>query len=361
MSYSNINDAFNINSNFEKIIQGLNTYNTNDNTIENVRSSCNETPTIESNYFQNKKIKGCSTINNTDFYNPNDVKAYTLSSQMSSYDNPNNPSPIVAPIIDNMFASDDNSSWESLNGTDLYSHNDHDEKVKNSKLTHRQCIDIYNSPESYKDNILSHALKHVSKCNTCKEEIKNSLAEIKKIEKKSILKNNSNINNKKINAIQNSNSNIIPNNILDSKIESELKLLNEKINGESNIKYQNALIQNNISKYFEELEEKKKINSKLDKIMDFINKNETYYGTNNIQNNQDTNLFNLLSSPQIINSLTKLTNLIKTTDTTIQQPSPPPPPSSSSFSDHYIYYIAIVIIITLLIIDIILRFNDKNQ
>ena len=56
MSYSNINDAFNINSSFENTIRGLNSFNPINNTIENIRSSYNSNlndskPQFDSNYY----------------------------------------------------------------------------------------------------------------------------------------------------------------------------------------------------------------------------------------------------------------------------------------------------------------------
>ena len=41
MSYSSLNDAFNINSDFEKTIRGLNSFNPMNNTIENIKSGNN--------------------------------------------------------------------------------------------------------------------------------------------------------------------------------------------------------------------------------------------------------------------------------------------------------------------------------
>ena len=159
MSYSSLNDAFNINSDFEKTIRGLNSFNPMNNTMENIKSSSKSTlneskPYFESNYFGNSdiKAKNCDPNYQNNFYNPNDP----------------------LPIIDGMYSGDDNLSWESLNGTDLYSRSDNiTSNSLSNKLTHRDCIKIYNNPDSYNDTILSKALKHVSKCKDCKEGIKN--------------------------------------------------------------------------------------------------------------------------------------------------------------------------------------------
>ena len=47
-------------------------------------------------------------------------------------------------------------------------------------------------------------------------------------------------------------------------------MLNEKINGETNMKYQNAVLENTISKYMEDSEEKKVFNYKIDRILELL-------------------------------------------------------------------------------------------
>ena len=376
MSYSSLNDAFNINSDFEKTIRGLNNFNPINNTMENVKMSQN------SNYQNN-------------FYNPND--------------------PIS--IIDGMYSGDDNLSWESLNGTDLYSGGDN--ISSSNKLTHRECIKIYNNPDDYKDSILSQALKHVSKCKMCKDEIKKSLINNTKTENN--LKNNSsksesrstqkskhndlNNNNNKSNNNNTNNDNLsllsnyknfhnpsnsgslnlssqsLPQSLSqsqsqsqslsqsqsqslsqsqsNSKIESELKLLSDKINGENNLKYQNALIQNNISKYLEDLEERKKINNKLDNILEILRLEHNIRQDNDkIKSNsefKDNNLINLLSSPQFLLNLSKINDKNTITQDNIINKT------NSNWSESYLLYLCIFVVIVLLIIDIVLRINVKSD
>ena len=410
MSYSSLNNAFNINSDFEKTIRGLNSFDPSNNTIENIKSSnnpANTIPQFESNYFGNCDIKGknCNLDYQNNFYNPNDPKAYSHAN--SSFD--------PLPIIDGMYSGDDNMSWESLDGTDLYSRGDNVTYGSSSsnKLTHRECIKIYNNPDSYKDNILSHALKHVSKCKICKEEIKKSIVSDtnKKQPLNSQSSNSQSLNSQSSNS-QSSNSQSSnsqsplsfsklkktqPNNqdnlsllssyqnfhnpvnsgslnlstqtqsqaqtqSSNSKIESELKLLSEKINGETNLKYQNALIQNNISKYLEDLEERKKINNKLDNIIDMIktefiskqdNSNQNNYKSNINTEFKDTNILNLLTSTQFLSNLSKLNELNNLSNNSSN--------NSNSSYETYLLYTGIFIIIVLLIIDIILRFNTKTN
>jgi hypothetical protein len=385
MSYSSLNDAFNINTDFEKTIRGLNSFNQTNNTIENNNSrnnynSSESNPHFESNYFGNTKGKNSDQNYQNNFYNPNDP----------------------LPIIDGMYTGDDNLSWESLNGTDLNSRGDN--ISSSNKLTHRDCIKIYNNPDSYNDRILSQALKHVSKCKDCKENIKNTILtnDIKKNSKSNstsqqqITKSTNSNMKKNINTINDNTSllsayqqfynpvnsgslnlstqsNTQSNNqsntqsSTNSKIESELKVLSEKINGETNLKYQNALIQNNISKYLEDLEERKKINQKLDNILEMI-KSEHISKQNNrdmklnvgSETTSDNNLMNILTSPQFLLNLSKINDLSRLNEqqtSNIINTSQSPPTSFET----YLLYISIFIIIVLLIIDIVLRISAKTD
>ena len=354
MSYCNINDAFNINSNFENIVRGLNTFNPTNNSIDNIKSGYDNNLNSKNSIYEDQ-------FKNNDNYN-------------------------ISTNFDPIYESNnfnDNMSWESLNGTDLSSN-----KIENKerKLTHRECINIYNNPNSCKVNILSQALKHVTRCKICKEQIKDNLIknpensfsntkkelpnQVKFLINENEYKNNdlvlkqfqnpnpnpnSNQNpntNTNINTNTNLNkSNIINENNLIQKnyIESELKLLNDKINEETNIKYQNAMIQNNISKYLEDIEEKKKINNKLDKIIEIINYNNNQFKTsNNILYNEYQQNQNLLDnlSPKILNNLSKLSQSQSQTGISMET---------------YGIYIGICLIVILIIIDIILRINTKNQ
>ncbi len=311
MSYSSLNDAFNINSNFENNIRGFNEFNpikTNTNKFD-----------FESNYFgQNQES------NNS--------------------------------IINGMYSGDDNLSWESLNGTDL---NSKKENQPQNKLTHRDCINIYNNPDSHNEAILFKALKHVSKCKDCKENIKNKTLSNEAIKTKNesnlkkkmnddsniSLSSYRNFHNPKNSGSLNLSSQI--QSLSNSKIESELKLLSDKINDETNLKYQNALIQNNISKYLEDLEEKKKINQKLDNIFELIKSEHNIKQENvNSTKNVDNNLMNIITSPQFLLNLSKINEHFNTNTNTNT--------TTTSF-ESYILYISIFIIMILLIIDIVLR------
>ena len=355
MSYSSINDAFNINSNFSN--KGLSEPHNNFD---------------KQNFIRGHSLNSFNLLDNT----------------QENYCKPNNLNSAV-PFIDSMFTND-NLSWESLNGTELLTNvgvgseiyknnnsksnsiiNSNTNSIINSntssnlmkKLTHRECIDIFNNPESYKDYLLTQALRHVSKCKLCKDEIKKL-----SIEQENNLKSTINKHQDK-SFLNNKNTNFIPNGLetnknqfqkeilirnknksndielLDTKIESELKLLNDRINGETNLKYQNAMIQNNLSKYLEDLEEKKKINYKLDKIIELMNINLTL--SNKLNNN-----YSMYNEYQNIPNLSKLShygtpNLIN-------------PSNTSGILEPNILYIILCIFILLLFIDIILRFNTKS-
>ena len=142
------------------------------------------------------------------------------------------------------------------------------------------------------------------------------------------------------------------------KIESELKMLNEKIGGESNFRYQNAMLQNNLSKYLEDLEEKKKINYKLDKIIDMVNLNLTQSNKLINSNNscQEQNIFNQLN-PQILAGLTNLSKLTQGN----QLFQPIQTTSNSSSTESYVLYGVVIIFIILLVVDITMRIvSSKN-
>lgn len=188
--------------------------------------------------------------------------------------------------------------------------------VKNKKPTHRECIKLYHNPSLKSNYCFDIALKHISKCNLCKKEI--SKKKIVKTETKKETKKENNNENKtcssslnnfindlremKNNKIVNENlqfdnesltelikkteltkkKNTQDNNklaLLQTQIDSQSpcskslsqSLLQQTQINENNIQLQNALIQNTIQKYFENMEEKKELNEKLNKIYDILN------------------------------------------------------------------------------------------
>ena len=291
---------------------------------------------------------------------------------------------------------EENMSWGSLDGTNLIDDNK-SKTIINSKsqlntpnsanltnsnkttktLTHRECINIYNNQEKYKKTIKDQAIKHINGCKMCKETMKDTKKKSLDSQIQSQLSldsYNSPHNNSKSSHIEkilnnlSSNSTIHHDNIphtsqtnnLDLsniKIENELKTLAEKINGESNLKYQNALIQNNISKYLEDLEEKKNINKKLDKIIELI---ETNSNIKNIKNKDSKNFYDSVNiSSELYNNLSKLNELVKPNNLIQQTQQTQQTQQLQQLQTGYdwLLYLGVIIIIILLIVDIILRFN----
>ena len=259
------------------------------------------------------------------------------------------------------------SENESLNGTDL-----NNNKIKN-KLTHRECIKIYNNPNHNKNNDLTTAFTHISKCNLCKEEIKKNIVKNNLDEKikndlassfsdnlseLSITRNVNNSDTKKQKILQSDDIDFLQNNfknnqiknsnnLINPVIQNELKLINDKIQEDNNLKYQNAVLQTNISKYLEDIEEKKKINNKIDKILELINYNisQTAKLTNNFSFKEYNNK-NLIDLFQNQNSVNNPTNY---------------PNNNYDSGTNYLLYTGIFLIIILLLVDIILRIISKNQ
>jgi hypothetical protein len=224
MSYSNIKDAFNINYKIDETVKGLQTnYNPVVSTYANLKSS---------------------TQNLTDF----------TTNYEHAYDSSN----------DDNFCNNNCFDNESLNGTNisnLLPNKPMNNEPSQQRLTHRTCIDIYNNPSNYPESLINNAFKHITKCSLCKDEIK----KIKKTDSDIIVEpnikfdQNKNINENK-NIIEPENKIILntENKISNQVIENQLKNIQDKINEENNLKYQNAVLQNTISKYMEDVEEKKK-------------------------------------------------------------------------------------------------------
>lgn len=283
MAYCNISDAFNINQKFDQTVKGLQSFNPSKYELSNMRNSY-------------------GTLNNVE-------NEYDMS--------------YGAPFNDE----------QSLNGTELsnlLSENQSKNQIntqENSKkkLTHRDCVNIYTSPKNHSDDIISNALKHITKCPLCKNEIKNI--------QKNFMENTSALSISELDQAKESSqtsalgkmcgtaTNSIPtimtfpqNNVQPQvpmqqmqvpvqpvqplytvpsvsqestvMLENKLKMLSDKINEENNLKYQNAVLQNTISKYIEDAEEKKQINSKMDRILNMLQQNQV---NSNIQKENFTN------------------------------------------------------------------------
>jgi len=200
--------------------------------------------------------------------------------------------------------------------------------IKNRKPTHRECIKLYYNPTSKSNYCFDVALKHITKCELCKKEIsKKKSVKFKSETENEIL--NKKINNSEDKISCSSSLNSFINNLRemrknkDSKenfqtdnetiaelirttkknasskdkhnsepdekkialIQSQMELqsppakpLAQSITQqpqlqpqENNLQFQNVMIQNTIQKYFEDMEEKKELNDKLNKIYEILN------------------------------------------------------------------------------------------
>lgn len=212
--------------------------------------------------------------------------------------------------------------------------------IKTRKPTHRECIKLYYNPTTKSSLCFDTALKHISKCELCKKEVskKKSVKFDNDSEKKNIKAEdkiscssslNSFINNlreMKKNKISSEN---YDNETLIELVKSTKKPIKNKENNNSEIddnklslmqsqmslqappakpitqsiiqqpqedtqKYQNMMIQNTIQKYFEDMEEKKVLNDKLNKIYEILNleikKNEIIEKERNSTQNKNNSI-----------------------------------------------------------------------
>lgn len=141
----------------------------------------------------------------------------------------------------------------NFDGTDI------SKLLNQKKLTHRECIQLYYNPNINSDDYDT-ALKHITKCPLCKDKITN--------DKKIVANNN---NEKKININNNSDKN---------------NYNNEQNNSIDKNKYNEMIIQSTIQKYIENIDEKKELNDKINKIYDLLNQpQKSNYDTSVTKNN----------------------------------------------------------------------------
>jgi preprotein translocase subunit SecF len=154
------------------------------------------------------------------------------------------------------YAEVDNSStlMNNLLQTDLVKKNEDDKEVR---LTHKDCILLYTNPNIGSSKKYNHAIKHIKNCKTCKNEIsKNN----KKYE---------NYNTAEKNDIQIIKPSETQYPVYQQPSEPEYKKI---IQEEKNVQHQNILIENTIAKYFDTIEEKKKLNENIEKIRETLSK-----------------------------------------------------------------------------------------
>ena len=214
--------------------------------------------------------------------------------------------------IDSEFSKEDRKTSKSseMEGTTLT------KLIKTRKPTHRECIKIYYNPTLKGNFCFDTALKHITKCELCKKEIsKKKSVKFDELEKKEKAENNVSCSSS-LNSFINNMRQLKKNNKENFKLDkdtvgeiiksSKKSSLKEELNKnknkdedeeskrmsemhsqmelqsppakpvqsvlqEDNQKFQNMMIQNTIQKYFEEMEEKKELNEKLNKIYEILN------------------------------------------------------------------------------------------
>ena len=172
MSYSYINDAFNMNnnknikfssdpanndiqySNYDYIKSPSSSKNTNFDNVDDNNKSCNKSC---------NKIKEFSMVNVPNVIDNND-----------NYDSPTLEIFNINELDFNNYEPPYDNNSLSLNGTNIANLLNDDQL----KLTHRDCVNIYNNPEFFSENHITFSLKHISKCSMCKQEIIKSKKDI---------------------------------------------------------------------------------------------------------------------------------------------------------------------------------------
>ena len=135
------------------------------------------------------------------------------------------------------------------------------EEPKKKSLTHRECILLYLNPDIGSKSKYTTAVEHITSCKTCKNELSKSSQKENTKQKMQIIEPSAT----SIPIVQSTPSPVI---------EPEYKKI---MMDEKNMTHQNLLIENTIAKYFDTIEEKKKLNDNIEKIMNSITKQSTEY------------------------------------------------------------------------------------
>ena len=154
------------------------------------------------------------------------------------------------------FAEVDNTSslMNNILQTDITN-----EAPKKKSLTHRECILLYLNPDIGSKSKYSTAVEHITNCKTCKNELSKTSHKENTKQKAQIIEPST----ATMPIIQTTPAPII---------EPEYKKI---MMDEKNLTHQNLLIENTIAKYFDTIEEKKKLNDNIEKIMNLITKQST--------------------------------------------------------------------------------------
>ncbi len=349
MAYCNISDAFNINSKFEDTVKGMRSFNPATFEMSNVSNSYGKLTNIEHDFESpySQAYDNCSqSLNGTDLTN----------------------------LINNSNQINQQNQQNQLSQPSQKS-----SQIK--KLTHRDCIGIYTNPKSYSDDLIANALKHITKCSMCKNEIKKmqnnnqnqsqnlingsglgsepeSTQTIQQIPQQ-IQQQIQTIQQTKPIPVMPVNNNTIPaiypiQTDSTGVLENKLQQISNKISEENNLKYQNVVLQNTISKYMEDAEEKKQFNCKVDKILELLQQKQNQMTQ---QMNQMTNTIN-----------SQYPKYPEYPETFMNYPNQNFNSRQEMFGTHNNNLfgidwigVGIVLIIILLFIDIYLRVKDNNS
>ena len=174
-------------------------------------------------------------------------------------------------------------------------------------LTHKDCVLIYLNPNITSKNKYTNAMKHIKHCSTCRNEIS-----------KNKVNDNSSLNSS--NSILKKSEKIVrPEKVIENYSIPEKKIIINKndeykkmIQDEKNLKYQNLMLETTMSKYLENIDERKKLNDNINKILSLLAENNT-----KINNNQ-----------------------------------------TKGYADNTFLYVCLFVVIILLVIDIVLKIKN---
>ena len=201
------------------------------------------------------------------YTNISTVYKNSVPTEWTNFDSYNNE---VLPMNDN-FSTD--SEWATvdnvLEGTPLSKIEKEEkpvEKVKSIKLSHREWLNIYNNPELNEKKQFENSLKHVLKCDICKSHISS-----KKITVSPSKPENTEKNKYKEELLNNKIKNLQHQMNLQAMAFSTK---NEKINPIRE-EVQPELIKSTIMTHINDMENKKDVEKKFDKIYKLINELES--------------------------------------------------------------------------------------
>jgi len=149
-------------------------------------------------------------------------------------------------------------------------------------LTHKDCVLIYLNPNITSKNKYTNAMKHIKHCSTCQNEIT-----------KNNINDNSSLNSS--NSILKKSEKVIkPEKVIENYSIPEKKIIINKndeykkmIQDEKNLKYQNLMLETTMSKYLENIDERKKLNDNINKILSLLAENNTKINNNQIKGYSD--------------------------------------------------------------------------